>query len=78
MVGGRSTQALAKLAEARAAVSSSGDANAAFMLNLAEGGLEAIAGRFEAALEVTEVAARSGSATHDYARSASRRNGAAN
>ena len=38
------------------------------MPNLAEGGLEAIAGRFEAALEVTEVAARSGSATHDYAR----------
>ena len=68
MVGGRSAQALAKLAEARAAVSSSGDANAAFMLNLAEGGLEAIAGRFEAALEVTEAAARSGSATHDYAR----------
>ena len=38
------------------------------MLDLAEGGLEAVARRFEAALEVTEAAARAGSATHDYAR----------
>ena len=68
MVGGRAEEARTSLAEARAAVSSSGDANAVFMLNLAEGGLEAIAGRFEAALEVTEAAARSGSARHDYAR----------
>lgn len=68
MVGGRSEEARASLAEARAAVRSSGDANAEFMLNLAEGGLEAIAGRFEAALAVTDAAARGGSATHDYAR----------
>lgn len=68
MVGGRSEEARANLAEASAAVSSSGDASAAFMLDLAEGGLEAVARRFEAALEVTEAAARAGSATHDYAR----------
>jgi DNA-binding CsgD family transcriptional regulator len=68
MVGGRSEDARAKLAEARAAVSSSGDASASFMLDLAEGGLESVAGRFERALEVTEAAARAGSATHDYAR----------
>ncbi len=68
MVGGRYEDARAKLAEARAGVSSSGDANAAFMLDLAEGGLEAVAGRFGHALELTEAAARSGSATHDYAR----------
>jgi DNA-binding CsgD family transcriptional regulator len=68
MVGGRSDEARSNLTEARAAATSSGDPNAAFMLNLAEGGLEAIAGRFEAALDVTEAAARAGSATHDYAR----------
>ena len=68
MVGGRSEEAHANLAQAKAAVSTSGDASAAFMLDLAEGGLEAVAGRFEAALEVTEAAARAGSATHDYAR----------
>jgi hypothetical protein len=38
------------------------------MLDLAEGGLEVIAGRFMRALELTEAAARSGSARHDYAR----------
>ena len=68
MVGGRSEEARANLVEARAAAARSGDANAAFMLNLAEGGLEVVAGRFEAALEFTEAAARAGSATHDYAR----------
>jgi DNA-binding CsgD family transcriptional regulator len=68
MVGGRSEEARANLADARTAVSTSGDPNAAFMLNLAEGGLEAVAGRFEAALAATEAAARAGSVTHDYAR----------
>jgi DNA-binding CsgD family transcriptional regulator len=68
MVGGRSEEARANLEEARAAAGTSGDANAAFMLDLAEGGLEAVAGRFEQALELTEAAARAGSDTHDYAR----------
>jgi DNA-binding CsgD family transcriptional regulator len=68
MVGGRSEEAIANLVEARRAASGSGDASAAFMLDLAEGGLESIAGRFERALELTEAAARAGSATHDYAR----------
>jgi DNA-binding CsgD family transcriptional regulator len=68
MVGGRSEEALANLPAARAAASSSGDGNAAFMLDVAEGGLEVVAGRFARALELTEAAARSGSATHDYAR----------
>jgi hypothetical protein len=61
LVGGRSEEARASLANARAAVASSGDANAAFMLDLAEGGLEAVAGRFGPALELTESAARAGS-----------------
>ena len=68
LVGGCYEKARANLPDARAAVSSSGDANAAFMLDLAEGGLEAVHGRFGRALELTEAAARSGSATHDYAR----------
>jgi hypothetical protein len=38
------------------------------MLNLAEGGLETVAGRYARALELTEAAARAGSATHDFAR----------
>jgi DNA-binding CsgD family transcriptional regulator len=67
-VGGRSEEARAKLAEATAAISSSGDATAAHMLALAEGALEVVAGRFGRALERTEAAVRSGSATHDYAR----------
>ena len=68
VVGGRSEEASAMLAETRAAVSSSGDANAAFMLNLAEGGVATVAGQYARALELTEAAARAGSATHDYAR----------
>ena len=68
MVGGRSDEARAQLAEARAAARGSGDASAAFMLTLAEGGLESVGGRFERALELTEAAARAGSASHDYAR----------
>jgi DNA-binding CsgD family transcriptional regulator len=68
MVGGRCDEALSNLSEARAAADGSGDANAAFMLNLAESGLEVVAGRFERALELTEAACRSGSATHDHAR----------
>ena len=68
VVGGRSDEARAQLAEARAAASSSGDANATFMLDLAEGGLASVGGRFDRALELTEAAARAGSATHDYAR----------
>jgi DNA-binding CsgD family transcriptional regulator len=67
-VAGRSEKALENLPDARAAATSSGDANAAFMLSLAEGGLEVVAGRLAHALEQTEAAARSGSATHDYAR----------
>ncbi len=68
MVGGRSDEARANLPEARAALANSGDANAAFMLNLAQGGLEVVAGRFDAALQSTEAAARAGSSTHDHAR----------
>jgi len=68
IVGGRSGEALANLPEATAAAGGSGDANAAFMLRLAEGGLEVVAGRFGRALEATDNAARSASATHDYAR----------
>jgi hypothetical protein len=34
----------------------------------AEGGLETVAGQYARALELTEAAARAGSATHDYAR----------
>jgi tetratricopeptide (TPR) repeat protein len=65
-VGGRYEEAREQLAAARAAAGA--DANAAFILNLAEGGLEVVAGRFSRALEVTEAAARSGSARHDDAR----------
>ena len=67
-VAGRSDEGQAHLAEARAAVTSSGDAVAAFMLDLAEAGLEVVAGRFGRVLELVERAVRSGSATHDYAR----------
>jgi DNA-binding CsgD family transcriptional regulator len=67
-VGGRSEQARKHLPAARGAAGGSADANAAFMLNLAEGGLEVVAGRFSRALQVTEAAARSGSARHDDAR----------
>jgi DNA-binding CsgD family transcriptional regulator len=68
VVGGRSEQARAELPAARAAAAGSADANAAFMLNLAEGGVEVVAGRFSRALEVTQAAARAGSARHDDAR----------
>ena len=68
MVGGRSDQARKHLPAASAAAAGSADANAAFMLNLAEGGLEVVDGRFARALEVTQAAARSGSARHDDAR----------
>jgi len=67
-VGGRSEEARTNLPQARDAAESSGDATAMFMLDLAEGGLEVVAGRYARALELTEAAARSGSATHDYAR----------
>jgi DNA-binding CsgD family transcriptional regulator/tetratricopeptide (TPR) repeat protein len=67
-VGGRSEEALAKVPEAKAAIDSSGDADAAFMLDLAEAGLEVSAGRFVRALELAQAASRSGSAKHDYAR----------
>lgn len=68
VVAGRSGPARAQLADARAAVGTSGDATAAFMLDLAEGGVEVAVGRFSMALELTESAVRSGSARHDYAR----------
>jgi DNA-binding CsgD family transcriptional regulator len=68
MVGGRSEESRAELPAAKAAVDKSGDAIASFMLELAESGLEVVAGRFGRALELAESAARSGSARHDYAR----------
>lgn len=68
VVGGRADAAREQLPAARAAAGDSADAIAVFMLDLAEGGLEVIEGRFPRALALTEAAARSGSARHDYAR----------
>jgi DNA-binding CsgD family transcriptional regulator len=67
-VGGRSEEGRENLPEAKTAIDSSGDADAAFMLDLAESGLEATAGRFVPALELADASSRSGSAKHDYAR----------
>ncbi|HEY2005734.1 MAG TPA: LuxR C-terminal-related transcriptional regulator, partial [Solirubrobacteraceae bacterium] len=68
LVGGRVEPARRLLPEATRAAGSSDDAIATFMLNLAEGGLEVADGRLGRALQLTEAAARSGSARHDYAR----------
>lgn len=55
-VAGRPQEARANLVAAQAALSSSGDASTAFILNLAEGGMEYVDGRFRRALELTEAA----------------------
>jgi len=67
-VGGHHEEARANLAEARGAVADSCDATALFFLDFAENGLEYFDGRFERALELTEMAARTGSASQDHAR----------
>ena len=67
-VGGRFEEGRANLAEARAAVGDSGDATALFILDFAENGLAYFDGRFERALELTEMAIRSGAASQDLAR----------
>jgi DNA-binding CsgD family transcriptional regulator len=64
MMGGRPEEAAAALAEGRAA---GGGEGAAYLLDLAEAGLESIAGRFEAALALTATAARSARAEEDDA-----------
>jgi DNA-binding CsgD family transcriptional regulator len=67
LVAGRPREARAMLPEARAEVSASGDAGAAFTLELAEGGLEYVDGRLLRSLELVESAMRLGLGTGDDA-----------
>ena len=68
LVGGRTEEAKAIRAETAAAVQTTGDANSAFALALAETVTAYVDGRYEDALEMTEQAARAGIATTDWAR----------
>jgi DNA-binding CsgD family transcriptional regulator len=60
LAAGRPQEARAMLPEARAATAASADAGAAFTLELAEGGLEYVDGRFIRSLELIESAIRLG------------------
>lgn len=64
-VAGRPDEAREIVGDAQAAVRSSGDATAAFTLELAEAGLEYTHARFGPSLEHIEAAARRGTGVHD-------------
>ena len=68
MTAGRTAEARAILADARAAVRQSGDAAAQFMLEVAEAGLVYAEGRFAHALKMTEAGLRSSAGTNDETR----------
>ena len=68
LVGGRPEEASAMQAVTAEAVTTSGDANAAFAFALAESVTAYIDGRFDQALAVTEQAASAGISTTDWAR----------
>ena len=68
LVAGRPGEARELLGEAKAVVHASGDAAAAFTLELAEAGLGYVAGRFAASLPLVESAVRHGADANDPAR----------
>src|SRR4051794_31538460 len=68
LVGGRTEEASAIHAETAAAVHATGDANSAFAFTLAETVTAYVDGRYQDALEMTELAASAGIGTTDWAR----------
>ena len=68
LVGGRAQEAKTIQAQAAEAVAASGDANSAFAFALAESVTAYLDGRFDAAFDMTEQAARAGIGTTDWAR----------
>jgi DNA-binding CsgD family transcriptional regulator len=68
LVGGRTEEANAIHAQTAETVKASGDANSAFAFALAESVTAYLDGHYDAALQMTEQAARSGIGTTDWAR----------
>lgn len=68
LVGGRPEEAKAIHAETAVAIETSGDANSAFALVLAESVTAHVEGRYQDSLDMTEDAARAGIGTTDWAR----------
>ena len=68
LVGGRAQEAKTIQAQAAEAVAASDDANSAFAFALAESVTAYLDGRFDAAFDMTERAARAGIGTTDWAR----------